>query len=306
MNIRFKFLHYRRLAFAVSGALLVGSILLFSLMGLNYGIDFRGGVMIDIGTKGPTDIGVLRSQIGSLGLGDVQIQHFGEPDNVLIRVEEQTAQDETAEESAADLDVVTQVREVLGEEVEYRRVEVVGPKVSEELIWSGALAILGAMVLVLVYIWFRFEWQFSIGAILALVHDVVVTIGVFSFLRLEFNLSIIAAILTIVGYSLNDTVVIYDRVRENLRKYKKMPLEKLLNLSVNQTLSRTLITSMTTLLALASLYIFGGEVIRGFVFAMIWGVFVGTYSSVFIAAPLLLGLGVKRDWSGLENKGVKV
>lgn len=306
MSIRFKFLRYRRLAFAASGALLVASVLLFSLMGLNYGIDFRGGVMIDIGTKGPADIGALRSQIGSLGLGDVQIQRFGEPDNVLIRVEEQTAQGETAEESAADLDVVTQIREVLGEEVEYRRVEVVGPKVSGELIQSGTLAILGAMVLVLVYIWFRFEWQFSIGAILALVHDVVVTIGVFSFLRLEFNLSIIAAILTIVGYSLNDTVVIYDRVRENLRKYKKMPLEELLDLSVNQTLSRTLITSVTTLLALASLYIFGGEVIRGFVFAMIWGVFVGTYSSVFIAAPLLLRLGVKRDWSGLENKTAKV
>ena len=303
MNIRFKFLRYRRLALAASGALLVGSVLLFSLLGLNYGIDFRGGVMIDIGTKGAADIGALRSQIGSLGLGDVQIQRFGEPDNVLIRVEEQTASGETAEESAADLDVVTQIREVLGEEVEYRRVEVVGPKVSEELIRSGTLAILGAMALVLVYIWFRFEWQFSIGAILALVHDVVVTIGVFSLLRLEFNLSIIAAILTIVGYSLNDTVVIYDRVRENLRKYKKMPLEELLDLSVNQTLSRTLITSVTTLLALAALYIFGGEVIRGFVFAMIWGVFVGTYSSVFIAAPLLLGLGVKRDWSGLESKG---
>ena len=234
MNIRFKFLRYRRLAFAASGALLVASVLLFSLIGLNYGIDFRGGVMMDIGTKGPADIGALRSQIGSLGLGDVQIQRFGEPDNVLIRVEEQTARDETAEESAADLDVVTQIREVLGEEVEYRRVEVVGPKVSGELIQSGTLAILGAMVLVLIYIWFRFEWQFSVGAILALVHDVVVTIGVFSFLRLEFNLSIIAAILTIVGYSLNDTVVIYDRVRENLRKYKKMPLEELLDLSVNQ------------------------------------------------------------------------
>lgn len=306
MNIRFKFLRYRRLALAASGAFLVGSVLLFSLLGLNYGIDFRGGVMIDIGTKGPADIGELRSQIGSLGLGDVQIQRFGEPDNVLIRVEEQTASGETAEESAADLDVVTQIRELLGEEVEYRRVEVVGPKVSGELIQSGTLAILGAMALVLVYIWFRFEWQFSIGAILALVHDVVVTIGVFSLLRLEFNLSIIAAILTIVGYSLNDTVVIYDRVRENLRKYKKMPLEELLDLSVNQTLSRTLITSVTTLLALAALYIFGGEVIRGFVFAMIWGVFVGTYSSIFIAAPLLLGLGVKRDWSGLESKSAGV
>ena len=301
MNIRFRFLRYRKFAFAVSSAFLVASVALFASTGLNYGIDFRGGVMIDIGTEGEADIGALRSQIGALGLGDVQIQRFGEPDNVLIRVEEQAA-----DEDEADLDVVTQIRSVLGDEVEYRRVEVVGPKVSGELIRSGTLAILGAMALVLVYIWFRFEWQFSVGAVLALVHDVVVTIGVFSALRLEFNLSIIAAILTIVGYSLNDTVVIYDRVRENLRKYKKMPLEELLDLSVNQTLSRTLITSVTTLLALVSLYVFGGEVIRGFVFAMIWGVFVGTYSSVFIAAPLLLGLGVKRDWSGLETKQAEV
>ena len=301
MNIRFRFLRYRKFAFAVSSAFLVASVALFASTGLNYGIDFRGGVMIDIGTEGEADIGALRSQIGALGLGDVQIQRFGEPDNVLIRVEEQAA-----DEDEADMDVVTQIRSVLGEEVEYRRVEVVGPKVSGELIRSGTLAILGAMALVLVYIWFRFEWQFSVGAVLALVHDVVATIGVFSALRLEFNLSIIAAILTIVGYSLNDTVVIYDRVRENLRKYKKMPLEELLDLSVNQTLSRTLITSVTTLLALVSLYIFGGEVIRGFVFAMIWGVFVGTYSSVFIAAPLLLGLGVKRDWSGLETKQAEV
>ena len=301
MNIRFRFLRYRKFAFAFSSAFLVASVALFASTGLNYGIDFRGGVMIDIGTEGEADIGALRSQIGALGLGDVQIQRFGEPDNVLIRVEEQAAN-----EDEADLDVVTQIRSVLGEEVEYRRVEVVGPKVSGELIRSGTLAILGAMALVLVYIWFRFEWQFSVGAVLALVHDVAVTIGVFSALRLEFNLSIIAAILTIVGYSLNDTVVIYDRVRENLRKYKKMPLEELLDLSVNQTLSRTLITSVTTLLALVSLYVFGGEVIRGFVFAMIWGVFVGTYSSVFIAAPLLLGLGVKRDWSGLETKQAEV
>ena len=301
----FRFLRYRLLALSSSSALLIASVVLFFMLGLNYGIDFRGGVMMDIGTKGAADIGALRSQIGALGLGDVQIQRFGEPDNVLIRVEEQRAEGEVEGEGAADLDVVTLIRDTLGDEVEYRRVEVVGPKVSGELIRSGTLAILAAIALVLIYIWFRFEWQFSVGAVLALIHDVVVTIGVFSFLRLEFNLSIIAAILTIVGYSLNDTVVIYDRVRENLRKYKKMPLEELLDLSVNQTLSRTLITSVTTLLALFSLYIFGGEVIRGFVFAMIWGVFVGTYSSIFIAAPLLLRLGVKRDWSGLESRSTE-
>lgn len=296
------FLRFRIYAVTVSSALAFASLVLFFSVGLNYGIDFRGGVMIDIGTQGPADIGGLRNQIGALGLGDVQIQQFGAPDNILIRVEEQHAEGEVEGEGAADLNVVALIRDTLGEDVEYRRVEIVGPKVSSELVQSGTLAILTAMALVLIYIWFRFEWQFSLGAVLALVHDVTLTIGMFSLLRLEFNLSIIAAILTIVGYSLNDTVVIYDRVRENLRKFKKMDMEELLNLSVNQTLSRTLITSITTLLALFSLYIFGGEVIRGFVFAMIWGVLVGTYSSIFIAAPLLLSLGVKRDWSGLDDK----
>lgn len=298
MNL--SFLRYHRVAFAASATMLLASVALFFALGLNYGIDFRGGVMMDIGTEeSPADIAGLRESIGALGLGDVQIQRFGEPDNVLIRVEEQPAAGEG--EDGADLDVVTLIRETLGEGVEYRRVEVVGPKISGELIRSGVLAVLGAIALVLIYIWVRFEWQFSLGAIMALVHDVVATIGVFSLLRLEFNLSIIAAILTIVGYSLNDTVVIYDRVRENLRKYKKMPLADLLDLSINQTLSRSLMTSVTTLLALLALYLFGGEVIRGFVFAMIWGVFVGTYSSIFIAAPLLMLLGVKRDWSGLER-----
>ncbi|MHA1165906.1 MAG: protein translocase subunit SecF, partial [Alphaproteobacteria bacterium] len=189
--------------------------------------------------------------------------------------------------------------------VEYRRVEVVGPTVSGELIQSGAIAVLVAIFSVLLYIWFRFEWQFSAGAVAALVHDVVLTIGLFCLLQLEFGLSIIAAILTIVGYSLNDTVVVFDRVRENLRKFKKMPLSELLDLSINDTLSRTILTSVTTLVALLSLYIFGGQVIRGFTFAMIWGVIVGTYSSVFVASPLLLMLGVKREWSGTGGAKVK-
>ncbi|MFV2092741.1 MAG: protein translocase subunit SecF, partial [Hyphomicrobiales bacterium] len=198
---------------------------------------------------------------------------------------------------AAQQNVIKRVKSVLGDSVNYRRVEVVGPKVSSELIRDGIIAIISAIMAVLIYIWLRFEWQFSVGAVAALVHDVILTIGLFSTLQLEFNLSIIAAILTIVGYSLNDTVVVYDRVRENLRKYKKRPLIELLDLSVNQTLSRTVMTSVTTLLALLALYVFGGEVIRGFTFAMIWGVIIGTYSSVFVAAPLLIILGVKRDWS---------
>jgi len=286
------FLKNHRLAMACSIGFLLLSVALVGIFGLNYGIDFRGGTLIEIKTKsGPADIGLLRSQLGGLGLGDVQIQEFGAPDEVLIRVEQQTGGD------ANQQDVISIVKDTLGDSVEYRRVEVVGPTVSGELIQSGAISIFVAILVVLVYIWFRFEWQFGVGAVVALVHDVTLTLGVFSALQLEFNLSIVAAFLTIVGYSLNDTVVVYDRVRETLRKYKKMPMEELLNLSINKTLSRTVLTSCTTLLALFALYFFGGEVIRGFTFAMIWGVLVGTYSSVFIAAPLLLYFGVKRDWS---------
>ncbi|MEG9861386.1 MAG: protein translocase subunit SecF [Parvularculales bacterium] len=301
------FIRYRRLAFIVSGMLLLASMALFFTKGLNYGIDFRGGTMIEIGTDGPADIADLRNRVGNLGLGDVQVQQFGEPTDVLIRVEEQTG-GVGAEAIGADtggqggIDVVDTLRGMLGDTVEYRRVEVVGPKVSGELIQSGVIAVLVAVFLVLIYIWIRFEWQFSVGAIAALIHDVALTIGIFCLLQLEFNLSIIAAILTIVGYSLNDTVVVYDRIRENLRKYKKKDLSELIDLSVNQTLSRTVMTSVTTLIALLSLYILGGEVIRGFTFAMIWGVVIGTYSSVFIASPILLMLDIKRDWGAVPTR----
>jgi preprotein translocase subunit SecF len=286
-----EFIKHRMIAYAMSGLLVLASIALFFANGLNFGIDFRGGTMIEIGTEGPADIGDIRSRLSALDLGDVQVQEFGAPDDVLIRVGQQS------ESEGSDQNVVEAIRGELGEGVEYRRVEVVGPKVSSELVEAGTLAVVIAVVLMLVYIWFRFEWQFSVGAVLALVHDVALTIGIFSVLQLEFNLSIIAAILTIVGYSMNDTVVVYDRVRENLRKYKRLDLGHLLDKSINETLSRTVMTSLTTLLALLSLYVFGGEVIRGFTFAMMWGVLVGTYSSIFIASPLLLILGVKRDWS---------
>ncbi len=290
-NTTFKFLKFRLIAYVISGLLVLGSVVLFSTNGLNYGIDFRGGTMIEISTPTPADIGDIRSRLSRLNFGDVQVQEFGTPTEVLIRVEQQS------EGAAADQNVVERIRAELGDGVEYRRVEVVGPKVSAELVEAGTLAVLISVFLMLVYIWFRFEWQFSVGAVLALVHDVALTIGIFSILQLEFNLSIIAAILTIVGYSMNDTVVVFDRVRENLRKYKKLDLEGLLDKSINETLSRTVMTSVTTLLALGALYTFGGEVIRGFTFAMMWGVVVGTYSSIFIASPLLLILGVKRDWS---------
>jgi preprotein translocase SecF subunit len=293
------FMAYHRIAMVASAVLMLLSVMLFFGVGLNYGIDFKGGTLIEIQTDGPADISDLRDKLNGLGLGDVQIQTFGAPDDVLIRVQEQPG-GESAQQA-----VVDKVRGALGDNVEYRRVEVVGPTVSQELIESGTLAVILAIFGVLVYIWLRFEWQFSVGAVIALVHDVVLTIGMFSALQIEFGLPIIAAILTIVGYSLNDTVVVYDRVRENLRKYKKMPLSDLLNQSINETLSRTVVTSVTTLIALLSLYILGGEVIRGFVFAMIWGVVIGTYSSIFVAAPLLLMLGVKRDWSGLGGAKVK-
>ena len=287
-----QFVRWRYLAYAFSAISVLASIVLVATMGLNFGIDFRGGTLIEIATEEPADIGELRQRIGGLGIGDVQIQTFGAPTDVLIRVGTQEGGEE-AQQRVVDL-----VRAELGNEVEYRRVEVVGPTVSGELIEAGTLAVILAVGMMLIYVWFRFEWQFSVGAVLALVHDVIVTLGIFAVLQLEFNLSTIAALLTIVGYSMNDTVVIYDRIREKLRKYKRMPLPELIDLAINKTLSRTIMTSLTTLLALLALYFFGGEVIRGFTFAMIWGILVGTYSTVYVASPLLLWLGVKRDWSG--------
>lgn len=290
---KIQFVSWRRFAYALSGAMMALSLVLFLAMGLNLGIDFKGGILIELGTTEPADLGAIRSSVRRLGLGDIAIQEFGSPTEVLIRIERQPG-DATAQEAA-----VARVKEALAldiaDQLSYRRVEVVGPKVSGELIWSGVLAVVLAVFAVLIYIWFRFEWQFGVGAVLALIHDVTLTIGLFAVTGLEFNLSIIAAILTIVGYSLNDTVVVYDRVRENLRKFKRMDLAELINRSINETLARTAMTSLSTLLALVSLFVFGGEVIRGFTAAMIWGVFVGTYSSIFIAAPILLRLGLRQS-----------
>ncbi|MEC9432796.1 MAG: protein translocase subunit SecF [Pseudomonadota bacterium] len=296
----FDFMGWRKLAVGLSAALIVASLAVTALVGLNFGIDFRGGIMIEARTEGPADIGAIRSAAGGLGLGDVAVQEFGAPEDVLIRIEAQDG------EGDAQMQVVGQVEAALTEAIggiEFRRVEVVGPKVSGELVQQGALAVGLAVVFMLIYIWLRFEWQFALGAVLALVHDVILTIGVFSATSLEFNLSIIAALLTIVGYSLNDTVIVFDRIRENLRKFKQMPLSEVLNLSINETLSRTLMTSGTTLVALIALWALGGEVIRGFTLAMIWGIVVGTYSSIFIASVLVLRMGVKRDWSKPDKAG---
>ena len=292
-DTKIPFLKFARVAMIGSVVAFLTSIVLFFAVGLNLGIDFRGGTLIQVQTvdNSPADIGALRTKMGGLGLGDVQIQEFGNADEVLIRVEQQPGGDE------AQQGIIVKVREVVSGTYNVRRTEVVGPTVSGELARDGTIAVLAAIMAILIYIWFRFEWQFAVGAVVALVHDVVLTIGIFTILQLQFDLSTIAALLTIVGYSLNDTVVVYDRIRENLRKYKRMAIDELLNVSVNDTLSRTVLTSVTTLIALLALYIFGGEVIRGFVFAMIWGVLVGTYSSIAIASPVLMLLGVKRDWS---------
>jgi preprotein translocase SecF subunit len=294
------FMGIRKLTLGLSAVAVVASLVLLAVMGLNFGIDFRGGTMIEARTAQPADIGAIRETANGLGLGSVQVQEFGDPRDVLIRMETQPG-DGDAQMRAAD--TVQKALAAEFEGLEVRRTEVVGPKVSGELITQGVLAVGLAVFAVLVYIWLRFEWQFSLAAVAALVHDVTLTVGIFSLLQIQFNLSIIAALLTIVGYSLNDTVIVFDRVRENLRKFKKMELAEVLNLSINETLSRTLMTSGTTLAALLALYFLGGESMRGFTFAMIWGIVVGTYSSIFVAAVVVLRLGVKRDWSTGNGEG---
>lgn len=303
------FLSMRFIALIVSGILMISSLALFATNGVNKGIDFAGGILIEVGTPTAADVGAFRSIVGGLGMGDVVIQTFGSDNDILIRIERQVLVEGSGlSDAETQQAAVEQVQAALNAEMDglsYRRIEFVGPKVAGELVRDGTLAILFAVGAVLIYIWFRFEWHFGVGAVAALIHDVILTVGFFSLTRLEFNLSIIAAILTIVGYSLNDTVVVYDRVRENLRKFQKMELEDLLNLSLNKTLGRTLMTSVTTLIALFSLFFLGGEVIRGFTAAMIWGIFVGTYSSMFIAAPALLYLDLRRvgfeEGAGTEN-----
>lgn len=291
-NTKVPFLELRRLFFGLSIFLAVASVVVLIARGLNFGIDFEGGILIEVGTEQPANLGEMRGVLGELGLGEVALQEFGSPTDVLIRVERQPG-DAEAQQAAVSA-VRSTLDSLYGDSITYRRTEFVGPKVGSELIQAGIIAVVVSVALMLIYIWFRFELPFAIGAVIALIHDVVLTLGMFAARGLEFNLSTVAAILLIVGYSMNDTVVVYDRVRENLRKYKALPLIQLLNLSVNETLSRTVITSGTTLLALLALFIFGGEVIRDFSFAMIWGILIGTYSSIFVAGALLLYVQPKR------------
>ncbi|WP_421723503.1 protein translocase subunit SecF [Bauldia sp.] len=285
-DTHFRFMWLRRFAFPLSIVLSIISVAAFILIGPQYGIDFRGGTLMELKpTSEQTTVGSIRSTLDALNFGDVQVQEVTDitsGTNILVRIQQQPGGDEAQQR------VVTDVRAALGDTVEFRRIEVVGPRVSGELAYNGTIAMLLAMTGILIYIWFRFEWQFAVGAIICTAHDVLMTLGFFTLFQLEFNLSSIAALLTIVGYSLNDTVVVYDRIRENLRKFKKMPLTELIDRSVNETLARTITTSTTTLLALLALLIFGGSVIRSFVAAMMFGIVIGTYSSIFIAAPLLI------------------
>jgi preprotein translocase subunit SecF len=296
-DLRLPFMRYKGAALLASIVAMALSLAIFYVNGLNYGVDFKGGTLLEVQSKtGPADIGQLRDKLGRLGIGGVQIQSFGGPADVLIRIEQQAGGD--AEQQAA----LKKVLDALGDQYDQRRFESVGPAVSSELRMTGFIAVAAGLLAIVAYVWFRFEWQFALGAIVALTHDVLLTVGIFSLLQMEFDLSIVAALLTILGYSVNDTVVVSDRIRENLRKYKRMDLNELLNLSINETLSRTILTGCTAIAVLVALYLFGGEVIRNFNFAMLFGVIIGTYSSIFIAAPLLGYLGVKREWTGTGDK----
>jgi preprotein translocase subunit SecF len=287
-NTHFDFTQFRRISFPISALASIVAITLFFTHGLNFGIDFKGGTLLEVRAKsGAADLASMRQALNALGLGEVQLQQFGGPEEVLVRVAEQPGGDKAQQEA------VGKVRGALGDSVDYRRVEVVGPRVSGELLAYGMLGLMLAIVAILIYLWFRFEWQFALGAMIANVHDIVLTIGFMSISQVDFDLTSIAALLTILGYSLNDTVVIYDRIREMLRRYKKMPMPQLLNESINSTLSRSIITHVTVTLALLALLLFGGQAIHSFTAVMMFGVvLVGTYTSIFIAAPILIYLGV--------------
>jgi len=297
-DTKFDFMRFRRISFPSSAALSIVAILLFFFHGLNFGIDFIGGTLIEARTtSGPADLAKMRTTLEGLGLGDIQLQEFGSPDTVLIRVAEQPGGDE-AQQVAKN-----KVRAALGSDVEIRREEVVGPRVSTELLARSTIGLMIAIFAILIYLWFRFEWQFALGAMIANVHDLVLTIGFMSLMQIDFDLSSIAALLTILGYSLNDTVVIYDRIREMLRRYKRMSMPDLLNISVNSTLSRSIITHVTVTFALLALLLFGGHAIHSFVETMMFGVvLVGTYTSVFIAAPILIYLGVGTTRAATEEE----
>lgn len=287
-DVNVPFLKFRKIFYIVSLVMVLASVGMFLTKGLNFGIDFRGGILVEIKTNGPADINALRDNLGSLGLGDVSIQEFGEPDDVLIQLQRQDGDEE------AQMAALATVTKALGDDVTIRRSELVGPKVGSELKEAGFYSVVISLFLIMVYIWVRFEWQFAVASVAALLHDVMITVGFFVITGVQFDLATLAAVLTVAGYSINDTVVVFDRIREYLRKFRKMEIPDLLDLSINSTLARTTMTSFTTLLALIALFVFGGEAIRGFTMALIFGIVIGTYSSICVASPLLIVLRLKR------------
>jgi preprotein translocase subunit SecF len=288
-DTRIDFLSKRLVLLVVSTVFLVGCLVSVAVQGLNFGIDFTGGILVEVRTAEPADLGDYRSKLNNVVEGDISLTTFGEdPRDLLIRVPEQPGGE------AANTAALSRVKDALGSDVEYRRTELVGPKVGNELVEAGMLAMGLSILIIAAYIWFRFEWQYAMGGIIALLHDVIATIGLFSLFQIQFDLTSVAAVLTVAGYSINDTVVIFDRVREEMRRYKKLSVGEVLNLAINKTLSRTILTSGTTVLAVGCLFLFGGEVLRGFSLAIIWGIFIGTYSSIYVAVPSLIYFNFSR------------
>ena len=292
-NTSIKFIKLKLVTFSISTILSIASIFVVFFIGLNLGIDFKGGILLEVRTSSNITISSIRNEISNLNIGEISIQEFGKDSDYLIRIERQEGPD-SAQQIAVEA-IKTSLDKAFAKDIEYRRLEYVGPTVSKDLVSDGFMAIIFAIIAMLAYIWFRFELPFAIGAIVALMHDIILTMGLFAILGLEFNLATVAAILLIIGYSMNDTVVVYDRIRENLRKFKKMNLNDLLDKSINETLSRTINTTVTTILALGALYLFGGQIIADFAFAMLWGIVVGTYSSIFIASNILVYVNVRRS-----------
>ena len=292
-NTSIKFIKLKLVTFSISTILSIASIFVVFFIGLNLGIDFKGGILLEVRTSSNITISSIRNEISDLNIGEISIQEFGKDSDYLIRIERQEGPD-SAQQIAVEA-IKASLDKAFAKDIEYRRLEYVGPTVSKDLVSDGFMAIIFAIIAMLAYIWFRFELPFAIGAIVALMHDIILTMGLFAILGLEFNLATVAAILLIIGYSMNDTVVVYDRIRENLRKFKKMNLNDLLDKSINETLSRTINTTVTTILALGALYLFGGQIIADFAFAMLWGIVVGTYSSIFIASTILVYVNVRRS-----------
>ena len=286
-DTKINFLRFHKVTFAISVIMVVASILLIAFKGLEFGIDFAGGILMEVKTEGPADLASMRENLSSVGLGEVALQEFGAPDVVLIRLQRQ------GEEESAQTAAIAKVTEALGDKVQVRRTEFVGPKVGDELIQDAILATILALLGIMAYVWFRYEWQFAVNCIVALFHDCITTVGLFALLGLQFDLTTVAAVLTIAGFSVNDNVVIYDRIREEMRRYKKMPISELINMSINKTLSRTTMTSGLAFLSVLAILFFGGEALRGFSIAMSWGVVMATYSTICVAAPMLTYMNLR-------------